>query len=99
VLAEYLMLDLEPTTTDEEIRERYLALVKDYPPEHAPQRFQDISRAYERIKDRHARVRHRLFGYRMANDIEASFSYLVRAAQPKRQRAGLKALLKAAKKL
>lgn len=98
MLADYLMLGLEPTATDEKIRERYLAMVKDHPPEHDPQRFQDITRAYERIKNQHARIRNRLFGYRTTGDVEASFAYLVRAAQPKRQRAGLQALLKAAKK-
>ncbi len=93
-----MMLGLEPTATDEQIRRRYLALVKNYPPEHDPQRFQDITMAYERIKNQHARIINRLFGYRTAGDVEASFGYLARATQPKRQRAGLQALLKSATK-
>jgi DnaJ-class molecular chaperone len=96
VLVDYMMLDLDPTASDEEIREQYLALIKAHPPEHDPEGFQDVTQAYERIKDRHARIRHQLFGYRFSSDIEGSFAYLLRAARPKRKRAGLRALLKAA---
>jgi curved DNA-binding protein CbpA len=95
LLADYLMLGLEPGATDDEIRRRYLELVKNHPPEHDPQRFQDITQAYERIKDRQARIRHRLFGCRETVDVEASLAYLVRGCRPARQRAGLQALLKA----
>lgn len=95
LLADYLMLDLEPEATDEQIRKRYLDLVKAHPPEHEPQRFQDIAMAYERIKDRHARIRHRLFGCLTAGDAEEALAYLVRAARPARKRAGLQELLDA----
>jgi DnaJ-class molecular chaperone len=94
LLADYLMLGLEPEASEEQIRKCYLALVKAHPPEHDPQRFQDIAKAYERIKDRHARIRHQLFGCRPAGDVEESLDYLVRAARPQRRRAGLQELLK-----
>jgi curved DNA-binding protein CbpA len=93
LLADYLMLGLEPGASDEQIRSRYLTLVKAHPPEHEPERFQDITTAYERLKDRHARIRHRLFGCREANDAEAALAYLIRAAQPARKPAGLQELL------
>lgn len=98
MLADYLVLGLEPGATDEAVRERYLTLVRIHPPEQDPQGFQDISLAYERLKNRHSRIRHQLFGYRMAGDVEASLDYLARAVKPSRNRAGLKALLKALKK-
>ncbi|BBO82408.1 molecular chaperone DnaJ [Desulfosarcina ovata] len=98
MLADYLMLGLEPGATDEAVRERYLAMIKIHPPEHDPQGFQDITLAYERLKDRHSRIRHQLFGYQAASDVEASLGYLARAAKPSRHRAGLKALLNALKK-
>jgi DnaJ-class molecular chaperone len=90
-----MMLGLEPGATNEQIRRRYLSLVKENPPENDPQHFQDITKAYENIKDQHARIRHQLFGSRTSSDVEASLGYLVRAARPARKRAGLQALLKA----
>lgn len=98
MLADYLVLGLEPGATDEAVRERYLALVRIHPPEQDPQGFQDISLAYERLKNRHSRIRHQLFGYRTAGDVEASLAYLARAVKPTRNRVGLKTLLKALKK-
>jgi DnaJ-class molecular chaperone len=99
LLADYLMLGLEPGATDEQIRLRYLALLKAHPPEGDPQRFQDITKAYERIKDRRSRIRHQLFGYRTTTDVEGSLAYLARAAQPVRKRADLQTLLKAMNKI
>jgi DnaJ-class molecular chaperone len=95
LLADYLMLGLAPGATEEQVRGRYLALLKAHPPEGDPQRFQDITNAYERIKDRRARIRHQLFGYSQTTDVEDSLAYLARAARPVRKRAGLQALLKA----
>lgn len=98
MLADDLMLGLEPGATDDDIRGRYLELVKNHPPEHDPQRFQDITQAYERIKDRRSRIRHRLLGCRESVDAEAWLAYLVRACRPVRQRAGLQSLLDAVQK-
>lgn len=98
MLVDYLMLGLEPGAADDEIRKRYLELVKVHPPEHDPQRFQDITQAYERIKDQRSRIRQRLFGARESVDVEASLAYLMRAFTPKRRRAGLQELIKAASK-
>lgn len=98
MLADYLMLGLQPGATDGDIRGCYLKLVKNYPPEHDPQRFQDITQAYERLKDRRSRIRHRLFGCRGSVDPEASLAYLARACRPAHQRVGLQALLDAVRK-
>jgi DnaJ-class molecular chaperone len=98
LLADYLMLGLEPDAAEDQIRRRYLELIKIHPPEKAPQRFQDINRAYECIRNRRARIHHRLFGYHRAGDAEASLDYLRRAIQPSRKRVGLQAVLKALQK-
>ena len=98
MLAEYMMLGLEPGATDEQIRARYLELVKAHPPENDPQRFQDITCAYERLKDRRSRIRHRLFGYHLTTDVDGALAYLVRTAHPQPRRAGLQDLLKALQK-
>lgn len=95
MLAEHLMLGLEIGATDDQIRKRYLELIKKHPPEHDPLRFQDISTAYERIKTQRARIQHKIFGSLELRDMESELTYLANAAKPKRKRIGLTALLKA----
>lgn len=57
----YKVLDL-PTTADEAaIRKRYLELVKQFPPERAPERFAEVRAAYEALRDRDERLRRQLF--------------------------------------
>jgi curved DNA-binding protein CbpA len=52
----YLVLKLDPASvTDESIRQRYLELVKQYPPQRSPEKFARIEKAYNLIKD--ARLR------------------------------------------
>lgn len=45
----YAILGLSPESTPEELRKRYLALVKQYTPETHPTRFAQIRHAYENI--------------------------------------------------
>jgi curved DNA-binding protein CbpA len=97
VLSDYLILGLDLKATDEQIRQRYLALIKTHSPEKDPQRFQDISHAYERIQDRRSRVFTQIFGYRKTSDLESSLRQLLRAAKPERKRVGLQELLDALK--
>jgi curved DNA-binding protein CbpA len=56
------ILGVEKTAGDREVRERYLALVREFPPDRHPEAFQRITRAYEALKDRRSRVRARLTG-------------------------------------
>lgn len=44
-------LGLSIEATQEEIRARYLELMKQFPPEREPQRFQEIQIAYQSAKD------------------------------------------------
>lgn len=48
---------------DEAIRTRYLALVRQYPPERYPDRFAAINRAYELIKNHECRLQYALFPF------------------------------------
>src|SRR5437588_2718738 len=57
----YQVLELPPDADDAAVRARYLELVRRWPPEQAPERFAAIRAAYERVRDRDARLRHRLF--------------------------------------
>jgi len=57
----YQTLGLKDDADDETIRQRYLELVKRFPPEQQPERFAAIRAAYEAVRDRDTRLRHRLF--------------------------------------
>lgn len=55
------VLSLNPSSSDDVIRQRYLALVREFSPERAPQQFAEIRKAYEALRDPVERVRRRLF--------------------------------------
>lgn len=57
----YGILGVQPEDDDETIRKRYLELVRQFTPEHHPEKFAQIRAAYEKLKDLDARVRYRLF--------------------------------------
>src|SRR6266478_2473087 len=57
----YHVLELAPDADDVAIRARYLEFVRRWPPEQAPERFAAVRAAYEQVRDRDARLRHRLF--------------------------------------
>lgn len=53
----YTVLGLDDGADDDAIKRRYLALVRAYPPERAPERFQEIRAAYEAVRDAERRLR------------------------------------------
>lgn len=57
----YETLGVGVDADDEAIRRRYLELVRQYPPERAPERFAAIRAAYEQLKDAETRLKKRLF--------------------------------------
>jgi curved DNA-binding protein CbpA len=57
----FYVLDLPEDTTDEAVEARYQALVRQYPPDQHPQRFQQIRQAYETLKTPRGRVAEQLF--------------------------------------
>ncbi len=93
MLSNYFILGLDLSATDEEIRKRYLELIKCNTPEKDPDRFQKITGAYEQIKTQRSRIRGKLFGPLSVSDAEESLLSLGRARTPVRRRAGLKELL------
>ena len=56
MLTHYLTLGLSPSASHEEIRRRYLALIRRHPPSREPERSQRIVAAYEALKDDRSRV-------------------------------------------
>jgi curved DNA-binding protein CbpA len=57
----YEVLGIPPDADDEAIRRRYLQLVREFPPERHPEKFAEIRRAYDDLKDLNTRLLHRLF--------------------------------------
>ena len=57
----FSVLKVAETAADEDIRQAYLRQVRKYPPELAPERFQEIRAAFETIKTRRDRLHYQLF--------------------------------------
>jgi len=57
----YAVLDLPPDSDDDTIRRRYLELVRQFSPEHHPEKFAAVRQAYESLRDLNTRLRYRLF--------------------------------------
>ena len=74
----YLILGVPPSADDQQIRQAYLAAVKEATPDTHPQRFQAVSRAYEAIKDEGRRLNYYLFDTTPAGDspLDALLGYL-----------------------
>jgi curved DNA-binding protein CbpA len=87
----HVMLGLPADANDETIRRRYLELVRQFSPEHHPEKFAAIRAAYERLRDRNARVRYRLFEAGRKETIESIVEEI--ACRSSRRRASLKMLL------
>ena len=93
MLTPYLILGLPPDATDGQIRQRYLQLVRAHPPGKDPERFEEIARAYEAVRDERTRVRTTIFGTAGGGGAEAALMALVRARSDRREAPGLQELL------
>jgi DnaJ-class molecular chaperone len=56
----FTVLGVADDADDVEIRRRYLALVREYPPDRAPERFQELRAAYDALSDERKRLETRL---------------------------------------
>jgi curved DNA-binding protein CbpA len=56
----FIVLGVGEDAGDGEIRRRYLALVRDFPPDRAPDRFQEYRAAYEALSDERKRLEMKL---------------------------------------
>ncbi len=57
-----LGLPADEDLADEAVRQRYLHLIREFPPEQQPEKFAAVRAAYEKIRTLPARADHRLFG-------------------------------------
>jgi curved DNA-binding protein CbpA len=87
----YVVLGLPADSDDATIRRRYLELVRQYSPEHHPERFAAIRAAYESLRDLDTRLRHRLFEAGKKENVDALVEEL--ACRSPRRRVSLKGLL------
>ena len=92
MLAHYLTLNLAPDASQEEIRQRYLELIRSHPPSRDPERFGRIAAAYEALQDDRSRVRTAIFGIAAYSDWELALDALVQARTAARRAPGLQAL-------
>jgi len=57
----YEILGLPGDASEADVRRRYLELVREHPPDRAPERFTEIRQAYEKLRDPVVRMESRLF--------------------------------------
>jgi curved DNA-binding protein CbpA len=91
----YDTLGLPADADDDAIRGRYLELVREFPPERAPERFAAVRAAYERLRDRDTRLKHRLFDVGRRGTLDGLIEEL--ACRTPRRRLTLADLLSAAR--
>ena len=87
----YQVLGLPVESDDETIRRRYLELVRQFSPEHHPEKFAAIRAAYEDLKDVTTRLRRRLFESGRKESVDAIIEDL--ACRSQRRRLSLEELL------
>jgi curved DNA-binding protein CbpA len=91
----YEVLGLPADSDDQAIRKRYLELVRQFPPEHHPEKFAAVRAAYERLKDVATRLRGRLFESGSKESVDALIEEL--ECRNQRPRRSLTAMLNALK--
>lgn len=92
----YQILGLPPEADDDQIRRRYLELVRQYSPEQQPEKFAAIRAAYESLRDLDTRLRHRLFEAGRQESVEALIEEI--ACRSRRRRWSLETMLTALKR-
>ena len=90
----WTVLGIPVTAGEEEIRSAYLARVKEYPPDRAPEEFERIRDAYETLRDPRRRMRDML----LSADPEVPLVSLVEGQPAQRRFAGPRPWLEVVKK-
>ena len=67
----YQVLGVGPDAGAEEVRQHYLALVRQFPPERDPERFAEIRAAYDQLRDPVAGLDQRLFSLTATDTFES----------------------------
>ena len=72
----FTVLGVAEDADDAEIRRRYLALVRAFPPDRAPERFQELRTAYEALSDERKRLETKLLHTNAAALSRLSMAFL-----------------------
>ncbi|KPA14853.1 Chaperone protein DnaJ [Candidatus Magnetomorum sp. HK-1] len=99
MLNSYLVFDLPHDATEDDIRQAYLQKVKKYTPEKEPERFRQITEAYETIKNKRIRIHNQLHALINISDCEEKLFELSKVNPLKRRRMGLIDILDAQSKV
>src|SRR5215211_3588570 len=67
----YETLGLARDSDEAEIRRRYLELVREFPPDRAPERFAAIRAAYDEVRDPLRRLEAQLFSLKTRDSIDS----------------------------
>lgn len=67
----YETLGLPRHADEAEIRRRYLELVREFPPDRAPERFAAVRAAYDQVRDPEQRLEAQLFEIATSDSLEA----------------------------
>lgn len=65
------ILGVSADADEAEIRARYLQLVREFPPDRAPERFAQIRAAYDEIRDPAALLEGKIFHFMKADTLES----------------------------
>ena len=57
----FFVLQVAETASDDDVQKAYLRAIRQYPPDRAPERFQEIRTAFETLRTRRDRLRYHLF--------------------------------------
>jgi curved DNA-binding protein CbpA len=57
----FFVLQVADTASDEAVQKAYLGAIRRYPPDRAPERFQEIRTAFETIRTHRDRLKYHLF--------------------------------------
>jgi DnaJ-class molecular chaperone len=66
----YEVLSLSSDASEEQIRKRYLELVREFPPDRDPKKFAEVRAAYDQLRDPIERMRKRLLGFNQTATID-----------------------------
>jgi len=97
MLFNYLVFDLPHDASEDAIRQAYLENVKKYTPEKDPERFRNLTQAYENIKNNRVRIHNQLHPFDNISDCEEKLFELAKVKPLRRRRLGLNDLIQAQK--
>jgi curved DNA-binding protein CbpA len=66
----HAVLGLAGPATEQAVRQRYLELVRQFPPDRSPERFAAIRAAYEALKDPVERLKNQLFSVKQIDSFD-----------------------------